>query len=325
MPHSRKVALHNGVNVTQLALGTAPLGGLFNSVSEFDGQAALNAAFASGINFVDTAPHYGKGVAETRVGEYLRNFPRSSYVISSKVGRVLVPSSGATDPDFADANLGLERVFDYSAAGIERSLKDSLERLGLDFLDIAFIHDPDDYADVAISQAYPALEKLRDQGLIKLIGVGMNQSAIPTRFVNETGIDLVLIAGRYTLLNQSAAEDLLPAALARGVDIIIGGVFNSGVLANPVPTSYYDYAPVSDEVLVRALKLESILEEFGITLAEAAIQFPLQHPAVKSVLVGCRSAAEVKQNIEAFDTPIPQSAWAAVGKFIESTKAGKNG
>ena len=325
MRHDRKVALHRGVNVTQLALGTAPLGGLFNSVSDSDGKSALNMAFAAGINFVDTAPHYGKGVAETRLGEYLQPFPRSSYVISSKLGRVLVPTSGAADPDFADANTDVERVFDYTASGIERSLKDSLERLGLDFLDIAFIHDPDDYADVAITQAYPALEKLRDQGLVKLIGVGMNQSAIPTRFVHETDIDLVLIAGRYSLLNQSAAVDLLPAALVRGVDIIIGGVFNSGVLANPTPQSFYDYAPVTTEVLNRALALEKLLEEFGVTLAQAAIQFPLQHPAVKSVLVGCRTANEVKQNIEAFNAPIPQSAWTAVSRFIESTKASKNG
>lgn len=317
MPHSRKVNLHNGVVISQLGLGTAPLGGLFTSVSESEGEATVSTALQSGISFLDTAPHYGKGIAEKRIGRYLSSVPRNQFVLSTKVGRLLVPTEKSDDADFADADSHVERVFDFSADGVKRSLEESLERLGLDSVEIVFIHDPDDFADEAISKAYPALEKLRSEGVVKAIGVGMNQSAIPTRFVRETDIDVVLIAGRYTLLNQSAAVDLLPAALERGVDIIAAGVFNSGILANPVPGAHYDYAPASSEILNRALTLEKLLEEFGVTLEEAAIQFPLQHPAVKAVLVGCRTPQEVASNIAAFDKPIPQTAWSAIQSFLE--------
>ena len=160
-----------------------------------------------------------------------------------------------------------------------------------------------------MKEAYPALERMRSQGLIKAIGVGMNQSAIPTRFVNETDIDLVLIAGRYTLLDQSAALDLLPAALERGVDVIAAGVLNSGILANPVPGATYDYAPASPTILTKALRIKSILNNHGVSLASAALQFPLRHPSVKAVLVGCRSAQEVIDNTQAFDESVPESIW----------------
>jgi len=324
MNHSRKVDIGRGCYITQLGLGTAPLGGLFTSVSESQGAALVRTALASGIHYFDTAPHYGKGTAERRLGSALTGLPRSSFVISTKVGRLLVPSDGSVDPDFADADTSTMRVFDFSANGVVQSLEESLERLGLDSVEMVLIHDPDEYPDIAIAEGFPALAKLRDQGIIKTIGVGMNQSAIPTRFVKETDIDFVLIAGRYTLLDQSAAEDLLPAALERGVSIIAAGVFNSGVLANPVPGSHFNYAPASPEVIAQAQALESLFEEFGVTLEQAAIQFPIQHPAVKAVLVGCRTELEVKTNIAAFDTNIPQTAWSALSKFI-SKNGGFNG
>ncbi len=322
MPHSTKVELRNGVFVTQLGIGTAPLAGLFSSVSQEQGQATVDAALGLGINYLDTAPHYGKGIAERRLGEYLQNYPRDSYVLSTKVGRLLVPTNNSADPDFEDADQSVDRVFDFSESGILRSLEESLERLNLSSVEMVLIHDPDDHADAAISQAYPALEKLRAQGVIRLIGIGMNQSAIPTRFVKETDIDFVLIAGRYTLLDQSASQDLLPAALERGVDVIAAGVFNSGILANAQPGATYDYAPAPSEVLARAQKLEAILSQFNVKLEEAAIQFPLRHAAAKVVLTGCRSALEVQANIDAFDAPIPDQAWQAIDEFLENQSEG---
>lgn len=317
--HSRKVVLRTGVEISELGLGTAPLAGLFTSVSETQSQSVIQAAVAAGIRYFDCAPHYGKGIAERRLGLGLKGIPRNKFVISTKVGRLLVPGDGSDDADFADADSHLIRVFDFSARGVERSLKESMERLGLDQIEMVLIHDPDDHGDQAITEAFPALEKMRRAELIKAIGVGMNQSALPTRFVRETEIDFVMIAGRYTLLDQSSALDLLPAALERGVDVIAAGVFNSGILANPVPGAFFHYAPASPEVLAYALKLEELLEEFGVTLEQAAIQFPMQHPAIKAVVIGCRTETEVKVNINAFDTAIPQPAWDSLAKFIVSS------
>jgi D-threo-aldose 1-dehydrogenase len=317
--HSRKVVLRTGIEISELGLGTAPLAGLFTSVSETQSQSVIRAALAAGIRYFDCAPHYGKGIAEQRLGLGLKGIPRSKFVISTKVGRLLVPGDGSNDVDFADADSHLIRVFDFSAKGVELSLKESMERLGLDQIEMVLIHDPDDYGDQALTEAFPALEKMRRAGLIKAIGVGMNQSALPTRFVRETEIDFVMIAGRYTLLDQSSILDLLPAALERGVDVIAAGVFNSGILANPVPGAFFHYAPASPEVRAYALKLEELLEEFGVTLEQAASQFPMQHPAIKAVVVGCRTETEVKVNINAFDAAIPQSAWNSLAKFIDGS------
>ena len=320
--HDSPVHLRGGLSISQLGLGTATLGGMYTSVSESDVSDAIHTALDLGITYIDTAPHYGKGAAERRLGRYLDGVPRSSYVLSTKVGRLLVPSEHPIDNDFIDSDQSVERLYDFSAGGVERSLTESLERLGQDHVEIVLIHDPDDYADQAISEAYSALKNMRDQGIIKAIGVGMNQSAIPTRFVKETDIDLVLIAGRYSLLDQSAANDLLPAALERGVSVIAAGVFNSGILANPVSGSMYNYSPASEEILDRARKMNSVLKEFGISISQAALQFPLRHPAVKAVLVGCRSGAEVRENVAAFNSDIPEDAWAALAEF--QTATGRN-
>jgi D-threo-aldose 1-dehydrogenase len=313
MTHNSPVVLRTGVTISQMGLGTAPIAGLYQSVSESDVSDVIHTALDLGITFIDTSPHDGKGVAERRLSRYLNGVPRASFVLSTKVGRLLVPATnGAADDDFADADTRVERRFDFSAEGVERSLKESLERLGQDFVDIVFIHDPDSYADQAISQAYPALERMRNQGLIKAIGVGMNQSAIPTRFVKETDIDLVLIAGRYSLLDQSAAKDLLSAAQKKNVAIIAAGVFNSGILANPIAGATYNYSAASPEILARAQKIRQVLDDFGVSIIQAAMQFPLRHPAVKSVLIGCRSGEEVRANVAAFDAPVPEEAWNAL-------------
>lgn len=324
MRHLQSVDLHNGVRISQLGLGAAALAGLFSSVSVAESNAVVRSALDSGITYFDTAPHYGKGTSERRLGAALAQTPRESFVISTKVGRLLVPGDGSNDPDFADADPEVVRIFDFSADGVRRSLEESLTRLGTDHVEMVLIHDPDDHADQAIHEAFPALADLRRQGVVKAIGVGMNQSEIPARFIRETSIDFVLIAGRYTLLDQSASLELLPTALEHGVDVIAAGVFNSGILADPVAGAHFHYVPAKPAVLAYAQAMESILLDYGVTLKEAAIQFPMQHPAIKAVLVGCRSASEVRTNVAAFNKEIPENAWQAVASFI-STSGGLHG
>lgn len=320
MKHNDLVTLSSGVKISLMGIGTATLGGLFTPVDEATSSSVIDEGIKQGSFYFDTAPHYGKGVSERRLGSALNSYPRDSYVISTKVGRLLVPATGASDPDFIDADQSVERKFDFSAAGVERSLKDSLERLGKDYVEIVFIHDPDDYADQAIAEAYPALAKMRDAGIIKSIGVGMNQPEIPTRFVKETDIDIVLIAGRYTLLDQKAAIDLLPAAISRGVHVIAAGVFNSGILANPVAGATYDYAPASAAVISRAQAIAQFLKERDISIERAALQYPLRHPGIKSILVGCRSADEVLSNAQSFDDAIEESIWKELDQLIASQR-----
>jgi D-threo-aldose 1-dehydrogenase len=309
MKHNDIVRLRTGVEISRLSLGTAAFGGLYRSVSETDCTDTLLTAINNGINFIDTAPHYGKGTSEVRIGKAIAGRDRSSFVISTKVGRILVPSDAEIDEFFMDADNTVERKFDFSAKGVRQSLESSLERLGIESVEILFIHDPDAHANEAILEAYPELDRMRSEGIIKAIGVGMNQCAIPTRIMKETDIDVVLIAGRYSLLDQEAMEELLPTALARNVDVIVAGVFNSGILANPVKGATFDYLPASDELLAKAVRIREVLDEHQVSLTSAALQFPLRHPAVKSVLVGCRSAAEVESNIEEFDKTIENRAW----------------
>lgn len=309
MKHNDMVRLRTGVEISRLSLGTAAFGGLYRSVSEADCTDTLLTAISNGINFIDTAPHYGKGTSEYRIGKAITGRDRSAFVISTKVGRLLVPSSAEIDEFFMDADNTVERKFDFSAKGVRQSLESSLERLGIESVDILFIHDPDAHADEAILEAYPELDRMRSEGIVKAIGVGMNQCAIPIRIMKETDIDVVLIAGRYSLLDQEAIEELLPTALARNVDVIVAGVFNSGILANPVKGATFDYVPASDELLAKAVRIREVLDGHQVSLTSAALQFPLRHPAVKSVLVGCRSAAEVESNIEEFDKTIENRTW----------------
>jgi len=309
MKHNDKVRLRTGVEISRLSLGTAALGGLYTSVSDADCIDTVLTAIDNGINFIDTAPHYGKGTSEVRIGKAIAGRDRSTFVISTKIGRLLVPSTTDIDDFFMDADNTVERKFDFSASGVRQSLEGSLERLGLDSVEILFIHDPDANADEAILEAYPELDRMRSEGIIKAIGVGMNQCETPTRVIKETDIDMVLIAGRYSLLDQKAMEALLPTALERNVDIIAAGVFNSGILANPVKGATYDYVPASDELLAKAVRIREVLDGHHVSLTSAALQFPLRHPAVKSVLVGCRSAAEVATNIAEFDKTIENKVW----------------
>jgi len=303
----------SGVPVTELALGCAALGNLFHPVTDEAAHATVDAAWDAGIRTFDTAPHYGLGLSERRLGAALRERPRDAYTLSTKVGRLLVPDpEGGAGDDLAHGfavPATHRRVWDFSADGVLRSLEASLERLGVDRVDVALLHDPDDHADQALREAYPALERLRAEGVVGAIGVGMNRSALCARFVRETDIDAVLLAGRYTLLEQDGLTELLPEAAARGRSVVIGGVFNSGLLTAPRPGATYDYAPAPQPVLDRALRLLAVSERHGVPLRAVALRFPFGHPAVAGLLTGARSPEEVRDTVEQLRRPIPQPLW----------------
>jgi D-threo-aldose 1-dehydrogenase len=303
---------HGGLRVSALALGTAPLGNLFAPVAEEDAAATVGSALEAGLTYVDTAPHYGLGLAERRLGRLLAGVPRDRFVVSTKVGRLvrpLAPGETADPEGFADSPPA-RRVWDLSGDGVRRSLEESLERLGLDRVDILLLHDPDDHEREAYEQAVPALIELRDQGVVTAIGAGMNQAEMLTRFVRDLDIDVVLVAGRYSLLDQRALAELLPTCAARGTAVVVGGVFNSGLLADPRPGATFDYAPAPPELVDRAARLAEVCARHGTPLRAAALAFPFGHPAVTSVLVGARSAAEVKDAVACFEWPVPGELWA---------------
>lgn len=309
MAHNTLVTLKSGLQIPEFGIGTSPFGGLFASVSDDDVKGVISSSMELGLNYFDTAPHYGMGSSEERLGQNINHLPRNSFVISTKVGRLIVPSTKMDDPGWENSKSAVERVFDFTKAGIERSFTESLERLNMERVEMVFIHDPDGAADQAIEVAYPVLERMRDQGIVKTIGVGITSNEIPTRFVNETDIDVVLIALRYTLLDQSAGVELLPAAFKKGVSVIAGGVFNSGILASPKEGATFNYEAASPDVLARAQEMEKFFQVRGVSLAQAALQFPLRHNAISAILVGCRSMAEVKDNVALYDEKISDEVW----------------
>lgn len=304
--------------VSKLALGSAPLGGLFSEVTDLEAEETILAAVNSGINFFDTAPLYGHGNAEIRLGAALKK-SQKPFVISTKVGRVLkkfTPGEIAGKVDGLAAYVGVDPtifpVFDFSKAGILKSLEDSLQRLNISSIDIALIHDADDQIDQAIAESYPVLDDLRSQGVIKGIGVGMNFCSYATKAVKQMDLDIILIAGRFTLLDQSAQDELFKECLKKKTGVMVGGVYNSGVLANPTENSTYDYIRVTPEILKKALDIKKLLADFHIPLTAAAIQFPLRHPAVTSVVTGPRNVKELTANTADFDLNIPDAAWNAL-------------
>ncbi|MDT0610394.1 aldo/keto reductase [Streptomyces lancefieldiae] len=300
------------VPVTPLTLGAAALGNLFTAVADDQAEATVEAAWAAGIRSFDTAPHYGLGLSERRLGRALAGRPRTDYTVSSKVGRILVPCDRPGENDLAHGfavPADHARVWDFTADGVRRSIEHSLTRLGLDRLDVALLHDPDDHAEAAFHEAYPALERLRSEGVVGAIGAGMNQTGMLTRFVTDTDVDVVLLAGRHTLLDHSGLSDLLPAAQERGVSVLAGGVFNSGLLADPRPGARYDYAPAPGHLLSRALRLRTVVERHGVSLRAAALHYPLAHPAVVGVLIGARSPEEVGDAAALMRRPVPSAVW----------------
>lgn len=302
--------------LSRFVLGCAVIGGLYRPVDEVTAEAMLEAAWESGVRAFDTAPHYGAGLSERRLGAFLRQFPRDSFTLSTKVGRLLVPTD--EDVEGSEGFFGGDRnrrVRDYSAVGVRRSMQESLERLGLDRIDTALIHDPEDFMDQALTEACPALVELREQGVIRSVGAGMNFSAELTRFVRETEVDTVMLAGRYTLLDRTAEADLLPACVERNVAIIAVGVFNSGILANPRPGANFNYGAAADETVRQALQLKELCESFGAPLRAVAMQFPLRHPAVATVAVGARTAEQARDNVALLNTEIPEGLWVEVDAF----------
>jgi D-threo-aldose 1-dehydrogenase len=308
--------LRTGLKLTELGLGTSTFGNLFREMSDEAVRETLDTAWNGGVRHFDTAPHYGLGLAETRLGAALRDRPRDEYVISTKVGRLLVPTpERAHELDDAEGFVvpaAFTRRWDFSRDGILRSVESSLTRLGLDRVDILYLHDPDQHWDAASTTGVDALIELREQGVTRAIGAGMNQSAMLAEFVRRCDVDVVMLAGRYTLLDRSALEQLLPLAEERGVGVVAAGVYNSGLLAHAeVPDDApYDYRDAPGDLVARARRLAAACERHGVTLPDAAVQFPLRHPAVVSAVLGARDGAEAASGLERYARPIPETLWA---------------
>ena len=270
----------------------------------------VEAAWDAGVRYFDTAPLYGFGLAEQRLGAVLRTKPREDYVVSTKVGRLLLASAPPEPGQAWQGTPALNPVFDFSYDATMRSVEESLGRLGIDRVDVLFIHDPDQHYEEALAGAYVALDKLRAEGTVSAIGAGMNQTEMLVDFAREASFDCFLLAGRYTLLDRTGASELLPLCLARSIAVIAGGVFNSGVLAETGSNLHYDYAQAPPHVIARVQKIKAVCDRHGVDIKAAALQFPLRHPAVASVLTGCRTAAELSENVRLFDTAVPDELWA---------------
>lgn len=304
-----------GPALTEIGLGTSPYGNLFRETTDADTDAATEAAWASGIRYFDTAPHYGLGLAEKRLGASLVGRPRGEYVVSTKVGRSLVPTpenAGELDDDGFIVPAAHRREWDFSRDGIRRSLEGSLGRLGLDAVDVVYLHDPDLHWGQASTEGIAALIELRDEGTISAIGAGMNQSAMLADFVSRCDVDIVMLAGRYTLLDQSALDDLLPLALERGVAVVAAGVYNSGLLAREIvnENAHFEYRPAPPEMIARARAIAEVCAMYGVTLPQAAVQFPLRHPAVVSAVLGARDARQATGGVERSSATIPEDLWS---------------
>jgi D-threo-aldose 1-dehydrogenase len=302
------------VEITRLGLGSAPLGGLFTEVSDADAEATIERAWALGIRYFDTAPLYGYGLAEQRLGRFLRSKPREAFVLSTKVGRLLRRIRGDNPrPDRYYKGTPPERaVFDFSHDAVLRSVEESLQRLGLERVDILYIHDPDDHYEEAMKGALPALERLRREGTVGAIGAGMNQHQMLARFANAGPFDGFLLAGRYTLLDQGALDDLFPACTARGMGVVLGGVYNSGILADPHAGATFDYRPADATLVAKAQRLQALCREHAIDLKAAAIQFALGHLAVTGAVLGARTSGEIEESVAMAGQPIPAEFWQAL-------------
>jgi D-threo-aldose 1-dehydrogenase len=298
-----------------LGLGASAFGNLYRVVSDEDSRHVVDAMWAGGVRYFDTAPHYGLGLSERRLGTALSHYPRREFVISTKVGRVLEPNpsgSGTMDDEGFVVDAAFRRRWDFTAAGVIESLSQSLERLKMDRVDVVYLHDPEEHLEVAMNEAIPALVELRDAGIVSAIGVGSKDCAAIARLINTGRIDLAMVAGRYTLLEQPAAADVLPAAIAHEVGIVAVGVYNSGILSKavPDPRSNYDYGTVPPEVFCRAMAIAEVCNRHGIELPHAALQYPLRHPAVVNVTVGMGRPSYVPSTLERMNKAIPDALWA---------------
>lgn len=313
LKHRRTV--NNRVSLTELGMGVAQFGNLHRETTDEESAAAVAAAWARGIRYFDTAPHYGLGLSERRLGAALAPFPRDEYVVSTKVGRVLVPSpetADTSDPSGFLVPADVRREWDFSRDGILRSLESSLLRTGLDRIDVVYLHDPDDHFEAASTTGVEALIELRDQGVISAIGAGMNQSAMLADLVRRCDIDLVMVAGRFTLLDQDALDDLVPTAADRGISIVVAAIYNSGILSSDrvAIKALFNYETAPDVLRDRVIAISHVCERFGVHLPEAAVAYPLRNPAVASVVVGMRTSGQVESNVARYLTEIPEDLWA---------------
>lgn len=320
-----------GLKVNRLGLGGAPLAGLYQGVTDEAAARVVNTYFGHGLGFFDTAPLYGSGVSETRLGavlsERVRNAraghsasdanesraatPRDAFVLATKVGRLLVPDPARDQDVWSDDLPPVGPVFDYGYDGTLRSLEESLDRLGLDGVDILHIHDPDNHYDEAMQGSYRALVRMRDEGVIRAVGVGMNQAKMLARFAREGDFDCFLCAGRYTLADHTALQRLLPLCEERKISLIIGGPYNSGILAQgAVEGAKFDYRKAPPAIMEKVRRVEAVCGRHGTPLKAAALQFPLAHPAVAAVIPGARSPEEVDENVKMFEVEIPADFWS---------------
>ncbi|SFB72933.1 D-threo-aldose 1-dehydrogenase [Polaromonas sp. OV174] len=308
----------------RLGLGGAALGNLFSVVSDAQSQALLEAAWASGCRSFDTAPHYGHGRSERRLGDALRPHVRDSYALSSKVGRLLTPNPDAAREQHGYVDvLPFDQHWDYSAAGTRRSIEDSLQRLGLASLDVVYVHDLDraNHGEQApavlrqvIEETLPTLQQLKHEGLIRAVGLGVNDTQVVLDVLRHADLDALLLAGRYSLLDHSALPELLPLCLQRGVRIALGGVFNSGILATGTQNGQatFNYAPASGDWLDRTRQIEAICAIHDVPLRAAALQFAAAHAAVDIVMLGARHVAEWEDGLAMMRHPIPSTFWQAL-------------
>jgi D-threo-aldose 1-dehydrogenase len=308
---------------TELGFGAAPLGNLYRPLTERDARATLDTAWSEGCRYYDTAPLYGLGLSETRLNGFLRAKPRDSYLLSTKVGRLLrvCPPAERTRPNAFFETPSRQEVFDYSRDGVLRSIEFSLERLGIDHIDIVYAHDVDVFthgsagaADRRIREfmggGYRALVELREQKTIKAIGAGINEWEIAERLAREGDFDLFLLAGRYTLLEQEALTSFLPLCVEKHIGVVIGGPYNSGILATGAKAgAFYNYAPPPKNILERVRNIEAVCKAHSVKLPAAALRFPLSHPAIVSVIPGGQKASEVSRNVEMLQTKIPAGLW----------------
>jgi D-threo-aldose 1-dehydrogenase len=299
--------------MTRLGLGGSQFGNLYREMSDVVAEQTFATAWESGIRYVDTAPHYGLGLSESRLGRLLRQHRREDYVLSTKVGRRLVPNTdhaGELDDEGFAVPARSRRVWDFSRDGVRRCLEESLHRLGLDRVDVVYLHDPEGHWEQALRQGLPALQELRDEGMVSAIGAGMNLAGHLAELIRRFDLDLVMCAGRYTLLEQ--ADDLMTAALEHGVGVVVAGVYNSGLLARPRPgpEPRYDYRPAPRPLVERVQAIADVCDRHGVQLPDAALAFPFRHPAVVSVVVGASGPQQVRQAVDRLAVDIPPALWS---------------
>jgi len=305
------------ISVTCFGFGGASMGNMYRVAHDDAAMEAIRSAYKAKVRYFDTAPMYGFGKSERLYGSVLKDQPRDSFVLSTKVGRLILagePTPESEDTPFVEINNAYS-IFDYSRDGVLRSLEESRKRLGIERIDIVYIHDPDvnDSFKQALEQAFPALADLKSQGIIGAIGAGMNQAEMLCEFAKNADFDCFLLAGRYTLLDQIALQELLPLCQQKNISIVIGGAYNSGILATgAVEGAHYNYAPAPPEIMEKTRNIETVCARFNIPMKAAALQFPFGHPTVVSNIPGVKTKERFEENLSLFTYPIPADFWAAL-------------